>query len=72
MPQPVVAELLKMPDIGMREQRGRILTLSAGRNIDISGIVAFLASKGCRVEQFKRQEASLEEMYTTIVRETEH
>jgi len=71
IPLSVVAELQRMPDITIREQRDRVLTLSANSSIDVSSIVALLASKGVRVEQFKRQEASLEEMYTTIVREAE-
>jgi ABC-2 type transport system ATP-binding protein len=68
---PIIAELQKMPDIGIRGQQGNVLILSASPNIDVSAVVAFLASKGIRIEQFKKQEASLEEMYTTIVHEAE-
>jgi ABC-2 type transport system ATP-binding protein len=71
VPQSVVAELQKMPNVGIREQQGTILTLFANPDIDVSSIVALLASRGVRVEQFKKQEASLEEMYTTIVKEAE-
>jgi ABC-2 type transport system ATP-binding protein len=71
IPQPVIAELQKMPDIAIREQQGKILTLSANSSIDVPSIVAFLSSKGSRVEQFKRQEASLEDLYTSIVKEAE-
>jgi hypothetical protein len=39
--------------------------------MDVSVIVTLLASRGIRIEQVKKQEASLEEMYTTIVREAE-
>lgn len=68
---PIVAELNTLPDVKVREQRDRNLTLSAGPNVDISVIVTLLASRGVRVEQFKKQEASLEEMFTTIVKEAE-
>ena len=68
---PIIAELDKLPDVRVREQRDRNLTLSAGPNVDVSVIVTLLASRGVRVEQFKKQEASLEEMFTTIVREAE-
>ncbi|MDD1750015.1 MAG: ABC transporter ATP-binding protein [Methanothrix sp.] len=71
IPAAIVAELPKMPDISVREQRGNVLILSAGPKTDVSNIVAFLASKQVRIEQFKKQEASLEEMYTTIVKEAE-
>jgi ABC-2 type transport system ATP-binding protein len=68
---PIIVELNKLPNVSVREQRDRILTLSAGPNVDVSVIVTLLASRGVRIEQFKRQEASLEEMYTTIVKEAE-
>ena len=68
---PIVAELDKLPDVRVREQRDRNLTISAGPNVDVSVIVTLLASRGVRVEQFKKQEASLEEMFTTIVKEAE-
>ena len=71
IPQPVVTEISKLPAVSIREQRDRVLVLSVGPNLDVPGIVTFLASRGVRVEQFKKQEASLEEMYTTIVREAE-
>lgn len=71
IPSPVIAELQKMPEINVREQRDRILILSAGSNVDVGSTVALLSSRGIRVEQFKKQEASLEEMYTTIVKEAE-
>jgi hypothetical protein len=31
-----------------------------------------LAGRGVKIEQVKKQEASLEEMYTTILKEAEH
>jgi ABC-2 type transport system ATP-binding protein len=67
----VIDELREMPDISIQEQQGRILILSAGLDVDVSAIVALLASRGVRVEQFKRQEASLEQMYMTIVKKAE-
>jgi ABC-2 type transport system ATP-binding protein len=68
---PIIAELNTLPDVRVREQRDRHLILSAGPNVDVSVIVTLLASRGVRVEQFKKQEASLEEMFTTIVKEAE-
>jgi ABC-2 type transport system ATP-binding protein len=67
----VIDELRKMPGISIQEQRGRTLILSAGLDVDVSAIVALLVSRGVRVEQFKRQEASLEQMYTTILKKAE-
>jgi ABC-2 type transport system ATP-binding protein len=71
IPQPVVAEISKLPEVSIREQRDKVLILSSGPNLDVASIVTLLASRNVRVEQFKKQEASLEEIYTTIVKEAE-
>jgi ABC-2 type transport system ATP-binding protein len=65
----LLAELGQMPEIKIGEQKDRILSLSAGKSVDIAVIVALLASRGARIEQVKKQEASLEEIYTTILKE---
>jgi len=71
IPPAVLADLKNIPGINVREQRGKFLEFSADRQIYASDIVVFLDSKGVKVEQFKKQEASLEEMYTSIVKEAE-
>jgi len=71
IPAFVIDELQKMPGISIREKQEKVLVLSGNPRIQVSGIVAFLASRGVSVEQFKKQEASLEEMYTAIIREAE-
>ncbi|HTY82207.1 MAG TPA: ABC transporter ATP-binding protein [Dehalococcoidales bacterium] len=71
IPSNVVAEISRLPGISVREQHERTLVLAAGAGLDVSSIVALLAARGVKVEQFKKQEASLEEMYTTIVKEAE-
>ena len=68
---PIIAELKKLPDIGVLEQNDRNLTLSTGAGVDVSAIVTLLASRGVKIEQVRKQEASLEDMYTTIVKEAE-
>ncbi len=67
----VMAELKNLPGVNILDHRDNILTLSAGKGIDVSTIVALLVSKGVKIEQVKKQEASLEEIYTTIVKEAE-
>jgi hypothetical protein len=67
----VIAEIKKMPAITFQSQNGRILTLAVGKNEDVSSIVTLLATRGVRIEQVKKQEATLEEMYTTILKEAE-
>jgi hypothetical protein len=45
--------------------------LNVGKNVEVSDIIMLFASRGVKIEQVKKQEASLEEMYTAIVKESE-
>jgi ABC-2 type transport system ATP-binding protein len=67
----VMAELKNLPEINIREQKEKVLTLSLGNTTGVPDIVTLLAVRGVRIEQVKKQEASLEEIYTTILREAE-
>jgi len=67
----IVAELRNLPEVNIQDQRDKILTLTLGKGADVSVVVALLASRGVRIEQVKKQEASLEEIYTTILKEAE-
>ncbi len=71
IPPAVLTDLQSIQGITIREQRGKLLIFSADHQIYASDIVVFLDSKGVKVEQFKKQEVSLEEMYTSIVKEAE-
>ncbi len=71
IPPDIVDEISRMSGISVREQRGNLLVLASNSGIDVATIVTLLASRGVKVEQFKKQEASLEDMYTTIVKEAE-
>jgi ABC-2 type transport system ATP-binding protein len=71
VPAAVVNELKELPGVGIASQIGTRLILTAGRDTDVSAIVGRLALKGIGIEQVIKQEASLEEMYTAIVREAE-
>jgi hypothetical protein len=46
------------------------LTLGKG-GADVSDVISFLTQRGARIEQVVRRDASLEEIYTTILREAE-
>jgi ABC-2 type transport system ATP-binding protein len=71
VPPATLDELQKLPDVSVREQKDGVLTLNVGKNVEVSGIITLLASRGVKIEQVKKQEASLEDMYTTIVKESE-
>jgi len=66
-----LAELQKLPDVSVREQKDGVLILNVGKNVEASDIITLFASRGVKIEQVKKQEASLEDMYTAIVKESE-
>ena len=67
----ILAELQKIPEVSVREQKENNLILNVGKNVETSAIITLFAARGVKIEQVKRQEASLEEMYTAIVKESE-
>ena len=71
IPQIMLAELQKLPEISVRDQKDGVLILNVGKTVDVSSIITLLAARGVKIEQVKKQEASLEDMYTTIVKESE-
>jgi ABC-2 type transport system ATP-binding protein len=71
IPSSIITELKNIPEAAVRDQKDKMLALSTGKDMDVSNIVTLLATRGVRIVQVKKQEASLEEMYTTIVKEAE-
>jgi ABC-2 type transport system ATP-binding protein len=69
LPPAILAELRALPGVSLGKQKNKILSLSAGKTIDVSTIINLLAARGVKIEQVKKQEASLEEIYTTILKE---
>lgn len=60
------------PDsFGLQERRDKMLVFSPEEGVDVSDIVSFLAQQGVKIEAVKRKEASLEEIYTAMVKEAE-
>jgi ABC-2 type transport system ATP-binding protein len=55
----------------VQEQTANLITLSIGKGTAISDIVALLVTHGVKIEQVHRQQASLEDIYTTILKEAE-
>jgi ABC-2 type transport system ATP-binding protein len=71
VPPTTLDELQKLPDVSVREQKDGVLILNVGKNVEVSTIINLFASRGVKIEQVKKQEASLEDMYTAIVKESE-
>jgi ABC-2 type transport system ATP-binding protein len=70
VPPSILAELQTLPEVSVREQKDNQLILNTGKT-NASTVVTLLAAKGVKIEQVKKQEASLEDMYTAIVKESE-
>ncbi len=67
----IINELKLKSGTRVQTQSDHTLTLMIGKDVDVSQIVTLLATKGVRIEQVKKQEVSLEEIYTTILKEAE-
>ena len=65
----------RFPDLnsrfGLQKEEDKMLIFSPEGNVDVSDIVGFLAQHGVKIEAVKRKEASLEEIYTAMVKEAE-
>lgn len=68
---PVITEITSLPGVNLRDRQDRVLNLVIGKGVGVPYLVNLLVSKGVGIEQVVKQEASLEEIYTTIVKEAE-
>jgi ABC-2 type transport system ATP-binding protein len=71
MSELIIAELQSFPELSIHDRKNKTLILSLGKGGSIPDIVTFLTQRGVRIEQVKRREASLEQIYTTILKEAE-
>jgi len=71
VPEAIVGELRGFPGLNILETRDKTMMLAAGEATAVPDVVAFLVQKGVRIEQVKRREATVEEIYTSILKEVE-
>jgi len=71
VPPDTLDELRNLPEVSVRGQKDGVLILNVGKNVEVSTIINLFAARGVKIEQVKKQEASLEDMYTAIVKESE-
>jgi ABC-2 type transport system ATP-binding protein len=72
IPDAVLAELSAQTGAAVHSRTDRTTVFALTRpGSDVADLVTFLAGRGVRIEQARRQEASLEEIYTTILKEAE-
>lgn len=66
-----LAELNTLSGLHIQNIDGNILSLSVVEAIGVPDIINLLVQQGVRIEQVKRRDASLEEMYTAILKKVE-
>ena len=71
IPESLLAELKSLSHLGFQEKKERTLIFSPQKGTEISDIISFLAGRGVKIEEAAKKEASLEEMYSTILKEVE-
>jgi ABC-2 type transport system ATP-binding protein len=65
----IFQKLKNMKEFGLKERNGNSLVFIPTRNMKTQDIIVVLSNEGVEVEEFTKNEASLEEMYSSIVRE---
>jgi ABC-2 type transport system ATP-binding protein len=71
VPEAIIQELRDLPGVAVQSQDAAVLTLSVDGAGDVADVVHLLDSRGMRIEEVRRQEASLEDVYTAIIKEAE-
>jgi len=69
--EPMLSELNNNAYIGLQEIKENSLIFSPEKGTEISDIISILAARGVKIEEVSKKEASLEDMYSAILKETE-
>jgi ABC-2 type transport system ATP-binding protein len=69
--EPLWAELKTLSHLGLRERKEKSLVFIPQEGAEVSDIVTFLAGRGVKIEGATRREASLEEIWTSLLKEVE-
>lgn len=69
--QSIESKIKGIPALGLQEKRGETLIFSPAEGTKISDIISFLTGRGIKIEGAVKKEASLEEMYSAILKEAE-
>jgi ABC-2 type transport system ATP-binding protein len=71
VPRALLDELKSLPELGLRENMAGRLIFSPQEGTEVSDIISLLAGRGVKIEAAARQEATLEELYSAILKEVE-
>jgi ABC-2 type transport system ATP-binding protein len=67
----LLIDIKELSNLGLQEMNGNSLIFSPQQGTEVSDIISILSSRGIKIEEASRKEASLEEMYSTILKEAE-
>jgi len=71
IPEPLLTEIKGLSNLGLQEMKENNLIFSPQQGTEVSDIISILTNRGIKIEEASRKEASLEEMYSTILKEAE-
>ena len=71
IPDEVIKEIKRSSGLGLKEVKDSNFVFMPEKGTETSDIISFLSSRGVKVEEAIKQEASLEEMYSNILKEAE-
>ncbi len=71
IPDSLPAELKSMKNLGFQKKSKRSLIFSPQKGTGVPDIISILSSRGIKIEEAVKKEASLEEMYAAILKEAE-
>jgi ABC-2 type transport system ATP-binding protein len=71
VPDDIVSELGRQNGIKVIQQQDRKLSLKLSGVTTVADIISFLSTRGIKIEQVKREDATMEDIYTTILKEAE-
>ena len=71
LPESLAAELKDRPELGFQAREGGSLLFSPQPGTEVSDIIGCLVARGLKVEGARRKEASLEELYSSILEKSE-
>jgi ABC-2 type transport system ATP-binding protein len=69
--EPLFSELKSLSHLGLRERKDKTLTFVPQERIRVPDIVSLLVRRGVEIEGVGKKEASLEEIYSAILKEVE-
>jgi ABC-2 type transport system ATP-binding protein len=69
--EPLFSELKSLSHLGLRERKDKTLTFVPQEGIKVPDIVSLLVRRGVEIEEVSKKEASLEEIYSTILKAVE-